>query len=86
LFTEYYLRDMKKCLVAILLFAALTFVATEANAQCAMCKAGAETSIQSGSSGAAGINKGILYLFFTPYIVGGVIGFFWWRNKKRAEA
>ncbi|MCS6818322.1 MAG: hypothetical protein RMJ53_00770 [Chitinophagales bacterium] len=51
-----------------------------------MCKASAESSLQGGSSAAAGINKGVLYMFVTPYIIAGTIAFFWWRAKKKAEA
>jgi hypothetical protein len=77
---------MKNLFAAILLWVAFMFLNVNANAQCAMCKASAETSMESGSTGAAGINKGVLYLFLTPYIVGGTIAFFWWRAKKKAEA
>lgn len=77
---------MKNLFAAILFWVAFMFLSVNANAQCAMCKASAETSMESGSTGAAGINKGVLYLFLTPYIVGGTIAFFWWRAKKKAEA
>lgn len=77
---------MKNLFAAILLWLAFVFLSVDAHAQCAMCKASAETSMESGSTGAAGINKGVLYLFLTPYIVGGTIAFFWWRAKKKAEA
>jgi hypothetical protein len=77
---------MKNLFAAILFSAAFMLVSIEVDAQCAMCKASAETSMESGSTGAAGINKGVLYLFLTPYIVGGTIAFFWWRAKKKADA
>lgn len=76
---------MKNWFAAILLCTILLFATNNASAQCAMCKGSAETSIDSGSSGAAGINKGILYLFLTPYIIGGTIGFFWWRSQKKPQ-
>ncbi len=57
-----------------------------AGAQCAMCQATAETSRDAGASVADGINKGVLYLFFMPYLVIGTIGYFWWRARKKAQA
>ncbi|MBX2902140.1 MAG: hypothetical protein KF872_01195 [Chitinophagales bacterium] len=77
---------MKNWLAASLFLIAVTFTAVDASAQCAMCKASAETSLEGGSTAAAGINKGVLYLFLTPYIIAGTIGFFWWKAKKKADA
>ncbi|MCS6935795.1 MAG: hypothetical protein NZM35_11715 [Chitinophagales bacterium] len=74
---------MKSIVRFIILFAVL-LAAYQADAQCAMCKATAETSLGAGSSAAEGLNKGILYLFMTPYILIGIIGYFWWRARKRA--
>jgi hypothetical protein len=78
--------SMKKVIASIcILVVLLAFVGT-ASAQCAMCQATAETSLEAGASAAAGINKGVLYLFITPYLVAATIFFFWWRAKKRVEA
>ena len=74
---------MKRYLPFILL-SALLFTALFAGAQCAMCKATAETSRDAGSSVAEGINKGILYIFMMPYIIIGTIAFFWWKARKKA--
>lgn len=54
-------------------------------AQCAMCRATLEANVSDGdtASFAAGLNFGILYLFFTPYLLLAVIAFFWYRNSKR---
>tara|TARA_B100000965_G_scaffold312734_1_gene272573 strand:- start:632 stop:853 length:222 start_codon:yes stop_codon:yes gene_type:complete len=51
--------------------------------QCAMCKAVAESSQNSGSSIANGLNTGILYLMIFPYILllFGLI-FLYFRNQK----
>lgn len=38
-------------------------------AQCAMCKATAESSIGQANSVAGGLNKGILYIMAVPYIL-----------------
>jgi glucose-6-phosphate dehydrogenase assembly protein OpcA len=78
--------SMKKVIAFICLSAILLTVAGAAQAQCAMCQATAETSLEAGASAAAGINKGVLYLFVTPYLVAATIFFFWWRARKRVEA
>lgn len=51
-------------------------------AQCAMCKAIAETSQQGGSSVADGLNMGIVYLMAFPYLLMGAIGYAFYRHKK----
>lgn len=52
-------------------------------AQCAMCRATLENNVSNGNIGiAAGINTGILYLFFAPYLAVAVIAYFWYRNSK----
>ena len=38
-------------------------------AQCAMCKANAESSLRNGPSVARGLNSGILYLMTIPYLL-----------------
>jgi len=58
---------------------------TDANAQCAMCQAVPQTSQAAGSSVADGLNKGIMYILLTPYLVIGTVGFFWWRARKKAQ-
>ena len=74
---------MKLKLLVAMLFLLFILSGSDVLAQCAMCKASAESSMDAGSTGAAGINKGVLYLFLTPYIVGGAIAFFWWRAKRK---
>jgi len=56
------------------------------DAQCAMCKAQAITSLQENDSDASGLNMAILYLFLTPYAILGIIGFAWYRNRKTQKA
>ena len=51
-------------------------------AQCAMCKAIAETSQQGGSSVADGLNLGIMYLMAFPYLLMAGVGFAFYRYKK----
>jgi hypothetical protein len=50
-----------------------------------MCQATAESSMDAGSSAAEGINKGVMYLFFMPWIILGTIAYFWWRAQKKAQ-
>jgi len=51
-------------------------------AQCAMCKASAETNLKAGGGDPQGLNAGILYMLMLPYILVGSIGYWWWRNRK----
>ncbi len=74
---------MKKAVaLLIVLFGGLI----SAQAQCAMCKTTLENNISNGNIGiAAGINFGIMYLFFTPYLAIGIIGYLWYRTSKSNE-
>lgn len=73
---------MKK-LVPLLL---MMILANAAMAQCAMCRATLENNVSNGNIGiAAGINFGILYLFFAPYLAVAVIGYLWYRTSKTNE-
>lgn len=56
----------------------------EAVAQCAMCRTTLENNVSNGEIGiAAGINFGILYLFFAPYLAISVLAFMWYKTSKR---
>ena len=52
-------------------------------AQCAMCRAVAESSREGGSSIANGLNKGILYLMSFPYVllIIGILSLLYKRNN-----
>lgn len=71
---------MKK-LFWLLLFVVILPLTGEA--QCAMCKAIAETSQAGGSSVADGLNSGIMYLMAFPYLLMGVVGYAIYRHKKQ---
>lgn len=78
------LYSMKKLRVTILSFSLLVLMQVNAWAQCAMCRGSVESQVSAGdTSVAANLNFGILYLFFTPYLVVGVIAFLWYRASKR---
>ena len=51
-------------------------------AQCPMCRGAAESSLREGATTAAGLNKGILYLFLFPYTMAAVLGFIWWKKNR----
>ena len=55
---------------------------SDVNSQCAMCT---KTAQQLGEKPAQGLNSGILYLMFAPFVIVGFIGYRWWRNNKAAE-
>ena len=76
---------MKRFLLAISILFILTCSHFHISAQCSMCQATAESSRDAGSTNSDGINKGVMYLFFTPYLIIGTIGYFWWRARKRAQ-
>jgi len=62
------------------------FIHTVSFAQCAMCRASVENNVSNGETSiGAGLNNGILYLFVMPYLIAGVIGFFWYRAAKKKK-
>lgn len=67
-----------------LIFSVFFFVGTvPAWAQCAMCRATLENNVSNGNIGiAAGINTGILYLFFAPYLAVATLAYFWYRSSR----
>jgi len=74
---------MKKILILCFLFVML-LSQTNTWAQCAMCRATLENNISNGNVGiAAGINVGIMYLFFAPYLAVGLLAFFWYRSTRQ---
>ena len=71
---------MKKVFVlSLVLIIALSL---DVDAQCAMCKAVAESDLEGGGESAKGLNDGILYLMAFPYLLIGTVGFFFYRHKK----
>ncbi len=55
-------------------------------AQCAMCKATAESGQAAGSAEAVGLNAGILYLMAIPYVLMAVVAIVWYRSHKKRAA
>ena len=76
---------MKKKLLLIPFLFILMLPPTGALAQCAMCKAVAKSNMDSEQNKVGqGINKGVLYLLSVPYILAGIGGFVFWRNRRTA--
>lgn len=70
--------------IALFLAVNMTSLPT-AQAQCPMCKMSAESNLNQGGSAGKGLNNGILFMLCTPYILIGIVGFVWWRNRKEEE-
>jgi hypothetical protein len=64
-------------------FVIVLFVSTFAIAQCSMCT---KTAQQLGEKPAAGLNSGILYLMFAPFVIVGFVSYRWWKGQKGEEA
>jgi len=55
-------------------------------AQCAMCKAVLESNMQSGEEAVGqGINEGIIYIMFVPYILLAVVGYFLYKHHQKTS-
>ena len=75
-----------KVLILIALTTALLLLASGWNlldAQCPMCKMSAEQNLKSGGTAGTGLNTGILYMLFVPYLLVGSIAYWWWRNRRK---
>ena len=72
---------MKHKLAYITLTIAALLAGMVADAQCSICT---KTAQQMGDKPAAGLNSGILYLAFAPFIIVGYIGYRWWKSNREA--
>lgn len=70
--------SMKRLLVIAVLFLSPLI----SSAQCAMCKAIAESNNQGGGAVAEGLNDGIIFLMFIPYILIGLVAYGFYRQRK----
>jgi hypothetical protein len=82
---------MKQKFIKFFAFIALFFAVNTTslptlNAQCPMCKMSAESNLNQGGSAGKGLNNGILFMLATPYLLIGIVGFVWWRNRKEEDA
>ena len=74
-----------KHLIAITLVLLLLIVSVDLAAQCPMCKIAAESNLENGGTAGKGLNNGILYMLSLPYVLIGVIGFVWYKNRNKEE-
>jgi len=55
-------------------------------AQCAMCRTQVKNNVSNGDTTLAeGLNNGIMFLFFTPYVILFVIVALWYKYSKTNE-
>lgn len=74
---------MKKELTIILIIFFISIIFSPAVfSQCSVCS---KTAMQLGEKPAQGLNQGILYLMFMPFVIVGFIGIRWWRNNRLHE-
>ncbi len=68
--------------ILILLLFVVAFTSLDTVAQCAMCKATAESSMDGADQSIGkGLNSGIIYLMIAPYVLLLSIGFLFFRKK-----
>ncbi len=70
---------MKKRILVIWLVAAFLLHTLPAPAQCSICT---RTAQQLGEKPAKGMNGGILYLAFTPFLIVGFVAYRFWKNHR----
>ncbi len=58
---------------------------TNSVAQCPMCKMSAESNLKNGGTAGKGLNNGILFMLLTPYLIIGVVGYVWYKNRIPEE-
>ncbi|CAM1351774.1 conserved exported hypothetical protein [Tenacibaculum crassostreae] len=66
-----------------IVFFIVLFFSLQTSAQCAMCKAVVEGGNE---TMAEGVNNGITYLMVFPYLLVGVLFYFIYRHKKKANS
>lgn len=70
----------------ILSILTLLLSAVHAMAQCPMCKATVESSVNAGDATAAGLNDGIFLLLGMPFIAASVVAGAWYYRYRQAQA
>jgi hypothetical protein len=75
--------SLKILLFLVALGGIVLFSAHAVQAQCAQCAAAVKTNSASGSVTANGLNKGIIYLLFAPYLAVAIVGLVWYKKYRR---
>lgn len=73
---------MKRITVLLLILVVAGMFCT-LSAQCPMCKIAAESNLENGGTAGQGLNTGILYMLLMPYLLIGVLGFVWYKNRRK---
>ncbi|MFI5217970.1 MAG: hypothetical protein ACHQNT_00680 [Bacteroidia bacterium] len=75
------MKNLKRLISLSAIFFILT---SDVSAQCAMCRANAESNLKSGKNKIGrGLNSGILYLMSVPYLMGGVAAYIYFKHRKK---
>lgn len=76
----------RKFIISFLFLVGLLLIQTDLEAQCAMCKAVLESNMQSGEDAVGkGINNGIMYIMFVPYLLLGVGGYLMYKYYLKPQ-
>ncbi len=70
---------IKKHRLALLVLCFFLITPPVVKAQCSICS---RTTQQLGERPATALNRGIIYLAFTPLAIFGVIGYRWWKSEQ----
>ncbi|WP_236017338.1 hypothetical protein [Roseivirga sp. E12] len=74
----------KRLRTLLLTILAMVLISANSFAQCAMCRGSVESTVSAGeTSMASNLNLGILYLFFAPYLLVGLIAYFWYKTSRK---
>ena len=61
----------------------VTLFIQQVQAQCAMCSLTAQAATENGNTQGFGLNDGILFLLFMPYLAVIVIGIIWYKKYRK---
>lgn len=76
-----YFSGVKKVVLFIFVVALGLFLSIDADAQCAMCRATAESASHDNEGVGKSLNSGIVYLMLAPYILLATVGIVFFRKK-----
>jgi hypothetical protein len=74
-----------KILLIVTAFGLLLLSRQPAKAQCAVCSANVASNVKDGGKAANGLNHGIIYLLFAPYLAVGIAGYVWYKKYRRKD-
>ena len=70
-------------MIRVIAVIGFTIMNLSVQAQCAMCRTQVVNNVSAGETSLAqGLNYGIMYLFFAPYALIGVIVYLWYKKSK----